>query len=61
MWNMKFIIEPVITGATGIETNFLKKNLETIPVQHSMGSLQKTALLGTPEIVREILQSALEA
>jgi hypothetical protein len=33
MWNMKCIIKPVIIGATGIETNFLKKNLETITVQ----------------------------
>jgi len=31
MWNMKCVIVPVITGATGIVTNGLKKNLETAP------------------------------
>jgi hypothetical protein len=58
---MKCIIKPVIIGATGIETNFLTKNLENFPVQYSTDSLRRTAVLGTPEIVREILQSALEA
>jgi hypothetical protein len=61
MWNLKCIIKPVITGATGIETNVLKKKLETIPVQHSIESLKKTAVLRAPEIVRKILQSALKA
>ena len=61
MWNMKCIIKPVIIGATGIETNVLKKNLETVPVKHSTDSLQHTAVLGAPEIVREILWSALKA
>ena len=41
MQNMKCIIKPVIIGVTGIETNFLKKNLETIPVQHSVDSLKR--------------------
>jgi len=29
MWNLKCTIVPVITGATGIVTRSLKKNLET--------------------------------
>jgi hypothetical protein len=36
MWNLKCTIVPVITGATGIVTRSLKKNLETIPGKHSI-------------------------
>jgi hypothetical protein len=32
-------------------------NLETIPGQHSIDSLQKTATLGTSHIIREVLQA----
>jgi hypothetical protein len=31
MWNKKFMIIPVITGAARIVTKGLKKNLESIP------------------------------
>jgi hypothetical protein len=47
MWNMKYFVIPVITGATGIVTKGLKKNLETIPGKYSIDFLQKTAVLGT--------------
>jgi hypothetical protein len=40
---MKFFVITVTTGATGIVIKSLK-NLETIPGQHSIDSLQKTAL-----------------
>jgi hypothetical protein len=33
------------------------KNLETIPGQHSIDSLQKTAILGTSHIIRKVLQA----
>ena len=59
MWNLKCTIVPVITGATGIVTRSLKKNLETIPTipgKHSIESLQKTAILGTSHIIRKVLQ-----
>jgi len=32
-------VKPVITGITGIVTEGLKKNLETIPGRHSVDSL----------------------
>jgi len=35
----------------------LKKNLETIPVNYSIDSLQKTPILGTSHIIRKVLQS----
>ena len=45
MWNLKRTIKPIITGATGIVTRSLRKNLETVPGNHSIGSLQTTAIL----------------
>jgi len=56
MWNLKFMIIPVITGATGIVTRSLRKNLEDIPGKHSIGSLQKTAILGTSHIIWKVVQ-----
>jgi len=57
MWNVKCTIIPVIiTGATGIVTRGLRKNLEALPGKHSIDSLQKTAILGTPHIIRKVLQ-----
>jgi len=47
MWDIKFVIILVITGATGIVTKGLKKNLEAIPGKYSIDSLEKTAILGT--------------
>jgi len=40
MWNLECTIIPVITGATGIVTRSLRKNLEDIPGKHSIDSLQ---------------------
>ena len=56
MWNLKCTIIPVITGATGIVTRSLRKNLEAVPGIHSIDSLQKTAILGTSHIIRKVLQ-----
>ena len=56
MWNLKCTIIPVITGATGIVTRSLRKNLEVVPVKHSIDSLQKTAILGTSHVIRKVLQ-----
>jgi hypothetical protein len=50
-----FVI-PVIIGATGIVSKSLTKYLETIPGQHSIDSLQKTAILGISHI-RKVLQA----
>jgi len=56
MWNLKCTIVPVITGATGIVTRSLRKNMETIPGKHSIDSLRKTAVLGTSHIIRKVPQ-----
>ena len=49
------MIIPVTTAATGIVTKGLRKTLEAIPGKHSIHSLQKTAILGTPHTTREVL------
>ena len=56
MWNLKCMTVPVITGATGIVTRSLRKNLETVPGKHSTDSLQKTAVLGTSHIIQKVLR-----
>ena len=57
MWNIKCMIIPIITGATGIVTKVLKKHLEAIPGKHSIDSLQKTVIRGTSHVIRKVLQS----
>jgi hypothetical protein len=57
MWNMKCFVIQVITGATGIVSKSLQKYLETVSGQHSVDSLQKTAILGTSHIIRKVLQA----
>jgi hypothetical protein len=57
MWNMKCFVIPVIIGATGIISKSLQKYLEAIPGQHSIDSLQKTAILGITHIIRKVLQA----
>ena len=56
MWNLKFTIIPVITGATGIVTRSLRKNLEAVPGIHTIDSLPKSAILGISHIIRKVLQ-----
>jgi len=56
MWNLKCRITPVIIGATGIVMRSLKKNVEAIPGKHSIDLLQKTTILGTSHIIRNVLQ-----
>jgi hypothetical protein len=57
MWNMKCMVITVITGATGRVTEGLKRYLKSVPGKHSIDSLQKTAVLGTSHVIREVLQS----
>jgi hypothetical protein len=56
-WNMRFMTILVIIWATGMITKCLKKNVEAIPGKQSVDLLQKTAVLGTSHIIRNVLQS----
>jgi len=50
MWNLNCTIIRATTGAAGIVTRSLRKNLGTVPGKHSIDTLQKTAILGTAHI-----------
>jgi hypothetical protein len=53
MWNLKCNIMPVICGANGTVTNGLRKHLEAIAENHSINSLEKTAIIETSHIIME--------
>jgi hypothetical protein len=55
MWNVKTRVIPVIIGATGIIPKSLRKYVSTIPGNHGVKELQKTAILGTAHIFRKVL------
>ena len=55
MWNVKAKVIPVIIGATGTISKSLRKYVSNIPGKHEVKELQKTAILGTAHILREVL------
>jgi hypothetical protein len=55
MWNIKIRVIPVIIGATGTISKSLKKYVSTIPGNHDVRELQKTAILGTAHRLRKVL------
>jgi hypothetical protein len=55
MWNVKTKVTPVIIGATGTISKSLRKYSSSIPGTHDIKELQKTAILGTAHILREVL------
>jgi len=57
LWNIKCMVIPVIIGAIGIVTKAVKKSFKAVPGTQSVDSLQKTAILGTSNIIRKVLQS----
>jgi hypothetical protein len=52
MWNVKTRVIPVIIGATRTISKSLRKYVSTIPGNHDIRELQKTAILGTAHILR---------
>jgi hypothetical protein len=55
MWNAKPTVIPVIIGATGTILKSFRKYVSTIPRNHDVRELQKTAILGTAHILRKVL------
>jgi hypothetical protein len=55
MWNVKTKVTPVIIGATGTISKSFRKYLSSVPGKHDIKELQKTAILGTAHILREVL------
>jgi len=55
MWNVKTKVIPVIIGATGTISKSFRKYVSNIAGKHEVKELQKTAILGTAHILREVL------
>ena len=55
MWNVKTMVIPVIIGATGTISKSFREYVSNILGNHEVKELQKTAILGTAHIVREVL------
>jgi hypothetical protein len=55
MWNVKTKVIPIITGTTGTISESYRKYVSNIPRKHEVKELQKTAILGTAHILREVL------
>ena len=53
--NVKAKVISVITGATGTVSKSLRQYLNNIPGKHEIKELQKTAILDTGHILREVL------
>ena len=57
MWNVKTRVIPVILviRATGTISKSFRKYVSDIPGNHDVKELQKTAILGTAQIMRKVL------
>jgi hypothetical protein len=55
IWNVKLRVIPVIIGATGTISISFRKHASTIPGNHKVKELQKTAILGTAHRLRKVL------
>ena len=55
IWNIKTRLIPVIIGETGTISKLFRKYVSDIPGNHDVKELQKTAILGTAHILREVL------
>ena len=55
MWNAKTKVIQIIIGATGTISKSFRKYVSNIPGKHEVKELQKTAILGTAHILREVL------
>jgi hypothetical protein len=55
MCNAETRVIPVIIGATGTISKSFRKYVSTIPGNHDVRELQKTAILGTAHILRKVL------
>jgi hypothetical protein len=55
MWNVETRVIPVLIGATETISKSLIKYASDIPGNHDVKELQKTAILGTAQILRKVL------
>jgi hypothetical protein len=55
MWNVNTRVIPVIIGATETISKSFRKYVSTVPGNHDVRELQKTAILGTAHRLRKVL------
>jgi hypothetical protein len=55
MWYVKTRVIPVIIGATGTISKSFRKYMSTVPGNHDVRELQKTAILDTAHILQKVL------
>jgi hypothetical protein len=55
MWNVRTRVIPLIIGVTGTISKSFRKYMSTIPENHEVRELKKTAILGTAHILRKVL------
>ena len=55
MWGTKTRIIPVVVGALGLLKKGIDRYIDTIPGNINIYEVQKTALLGTANIIRKVL------
>jgi hypothetical protein len=55
IWNVKARVIPVIIGATGTISKSFRKYVSSIPGNHEVRELKKTAILGTAHILWKVL------
>jgi hypothetical protein len=55
MWNVKTRVIPVIIGRNGTISKSFRQYVSTIPGNHAVRELQRTAILGTAHILRKVL------
>jgi hypothetical protein len=55
MWNVKTRVIPVIIGATETISKSFRKYVSTVPGNHDVRELQKTAIFSTAHILRKVL------
>ena len=55
MWNVKVKVIPIIIRTIGTISKSLRQHLSKIPGKHEVKELQKTAILGTANILRKVL------
>ena len=55
MWDKETLIAPITTGALGSIPNDIECCSEKLGISYNVGTLQKSVLLGTAEILRKVL------
>ena len=55
MWDKETLIVPIIIGALESIPNDLECNLKKLGISYNVGTLQKSVLLGTVNILRKVI------